>query len=225
MSRKTPAPVPHFRPVSQKAYDTFVRRIYAVVPKDNRCADMIDALDKYLDGDRETYADALDEHTAITFEMLRFEIDLAIERSARARRPRRRKSAPQIESTLEVLSGSHVASHAMSHAQPQANTPKVSPAVSQADIQHDTMAQMLITALNPTTQVSNPAQKPTHTTASCILAPSAIPVSMTPVDKGPLNTDTNPVNTSPATPAKAPRWMRRAALVAVRPKNRWKKIG
>lgn len=93
MSRKYPRPIPHYRPVSQKAYDTFVRQIFAIVPKDNRCADMIDALDKYLDGDRETYASHLGEHTAITFEMLRFEIDKAIERSVRARRPRRRKIA------------------------------------------------------------------------------------------------------------------------------------
>ena len=94
MSRIYRRSIPHYRPVSQKAYDTFVRYIYAVVPKDNRCADMIDALDKYLDGDRDNYASHLDEHTAITFEMLRFEIDKAIERSARARRPRHRKVEP-----------------------------------------------------------------------------------------------------------------------------------
>lgn len=96
MSRKYPRPIPHYRPISQKAYDTFVRQIFAVVPKDNRCADMVEALDKYLNGDRDTYASHLDEHTAITFEMLRFEIDKAIERSARARRPRRRKIEAEV---------------------------------------------------------------------------------------------------------------------------------
>ncbi len=103
MSRKYPKPIPHFRPVSQNAYDTFVRRIYAVVPMDHRCGAMIEALDKYLAGDRETYAAHLDEHTAMAFEMLRFEIDKAIERSARARRPRRRKDVAEAVTVISQV--------------------------------------------------------------------------------------------------------------------------
>lgn len=175
MSRKTPAPIPHFRPVSQKAYDTFVRRIYAVVPKDNRCADMIDALDMYLDGDRETYAAHLDEHTAITFEMLRFEIDLAIERSARARRPRRRRNietqpcaAPQPQTT------------------PRPESKVVSIAASQEELPIVPRAE---TQLDNMTQISNPSTRASET--------SSLP----------------------------PRWMRRAAIMSMRPKKKWKKIG
>lgn len=71
-------------PVSDNAYFTFAKRIMAVMHGPN-CELMLQTLNKYLEGDRLTYADDLDEHLRRTFEMLRFDIDKAIERSARAR--------------------------------------------------------------------------------------------------------------------------------------------
>ena len=71
-------------PVSDNAYFSFAKRIMAVVQGPD-CELMLQTLNKYLEGDRLTYADGLDEHLRRTFEMLRFDIDKAIERSARAR--------------------------------------------------------------------------------------------------------------------------------------------
>lgn len=71
-------------PISDNAYFTFAKRIMAVVRGPN-CELMLQAFNKYLEGDRLTYADELDEHLTCTFEILRFEIDKAIERSTRAR--------------------------------------------------------------------------------------------------------------------------------------------
>lgn len=79
------------RPVSEKAYKCFTERIRLVAREPER---MITALDLYLSGHTDTYADALDEYERMTFEMLRFEIDRAIDRSARAReRARMRKES------------------------------------------------------------------------------------------------------------------------------------
>lgn len=71
-------------PISDNAYFTFAKRIMAVVRGPN-CELMLQVFNKYLEGDRLTYADELDEHLTCTFEILRFEIDKAIERSTRAR--------------------------------------------------------------------------------------------------------------------------------------------
>ena len=82
------------RPVSEKAYKCFTERIRLVVREPQR---MIAALDLYLSGNRTTYADGLTEGETITFEMLRFEIDRAIDRSARARqRARARRQSAEM---------------------------------------------------------------------------------------------------------------------------------
>ncbi len=80
------------RPVSQKAYARFVERISTVITDSTKRKAMLAALDSYLDGNRETYDRGLPPDCAMTFEMLRFEIDLAIARSAKARTRTRRKS-------------------------------------------------------------------------------------------------------------------------------------
>lgn len=87
------------RPVSEKAYKCFTERIRLVVRDPER---MIAALDLYLSGDKTTYADGLTEGESITFEMLRFEIDNAIDRSARARQRARarRQSAEMSEQSV-----------------------------------------------------------------------------------------------------------------------------
>lgn len=82
----------YLRPVSQKAYARFVERISTVITDSTKRKAMLAALDSYLDGDRETYDRALTPDCAMTFAMLRFEIDLAISRSAKARTRARRKS-------------------------------------------------------------------------------------------------------------------------------------
>ncbi len=73
------------RPVSQKAYARFVERISIVVTDSVKREAMLTALDSYLDGNRETYDNSLSPDCAMVFEMLRFEIELAIARSAKAR--------------------------------------------------------------------------------------------------------------------------------------------
>lgn len=83
------------RPVSEKAYRSFTERI-CLIAKDP--TPMLKALDLYLSGDTDTYADALDESSEMAFEMLRFEIDLAIGRSARARERARIRKKPSSES-------------------------------------------------------------------------------------------------------------------------------
>lgn len=73
------------RPVSQKAYAGFVERINLIVTDTSKREAMLAALDCYLDGDRETYDSNLSPDCVMVFGMLRFEINLAITRSAKAR--------------------------------------------------------------------------------------------------------------------------------------------
>lgn len=73
------------RPVSQKAYARFVERITIIVTDTDKRRAMLAALDAYLSGNRDTYARGLSPDCVPAFEMLRFEIDLAIARSAKAR--------------------------------------------------------------------------------------------------------------------------------------------
>ena len=82
------------RPVSQKAYARFVERIILVVTDKYKCKAMLTALDSYLDGDRANYGRNLTPDCVMVFEMLRFEIDLAIARSARARTRNRSRRTP-----------------------------------------------------------------------------------------------------------------------------------
>ena len=81
------------RPVSNKAYMRFVERIHIVVTDSAKRRAMLAALDSYLDGNRDTYDSELTPDCVMVFGMLRFEIDLAMARSAKARmRARDRKS-------------------------------------------------------------------------------------------------------------------------------------
>ena len=80
------------RPVSAKAYAGFVERINLVFADSDRRASMLIALGKYLDGDRDNYAAGLTAECRVAFEMLRFDIDLAIARSAKARMRRSRRA-------------------------------------------------------------------------------------------------------------------------------------
>jgi len=82
------------RPVSQKAYDRFVERISLVITDLHKRDAMFAALDKYLEGDRDTYDCGLTPDCMLAFGMLRFEIDQAMTRSAKARmRARKRRKA------------------------------------------------------------------------------------------------------------------------------------
>lgn len=90
-------------PVSSKAYAGFRERIGQVITDHRKREAMYEALDKYLDGDVETYAGALTPDCAMAFEMLRFDIDQAITRSARARmRARLRKMGATPEMRREI---------------------------------------------------------------------------------------------------------------------------
>ncbi len=81
------------RPVSPKSYARFVERINLVIADEAKRLSMLSALDRYLSGDRATYAEGLTPDCALAFEMLRYDIDLAIIRSMRARmRARTRKN-------------------------------------------------------------------------------------------------------------------------------------
>ena len=82
------------RPVSQKAYDRFVKRIYLVVTNKTKREAMLAALDSYLDGNRDTYDSELTPDCVMVFGMLRFEIDLAMARSAKARMRAHRSEKP-----------------------------------------------------------------------------------------------------------------------------------
>lgn len=85
------------RPVSRNAYKRFIERINIVITDTVKRVLMLDALDKYLAGNRTDYAAALTAECAMAFEMLRFEIDQAITRSEKARsRARYRKTAATI---------------------------------------------------------------------------------------------------------------------------------
>lgn len=87
------------RPVSQKAYVRFVERVIQVFADVEKCKAMIAAIDRYLDGDRSTYAEGLAPDCALAFEMLRFDIDEAIARSAKARmRVRKRREDTTVNS-------------------------------------------------------------------------------------------------------------------------------
>lgn len=81
-------------PVSQKAYCDFLERISIVFPDLSIRVCIIAAMDKYLEGDRLWYTRELAPEYVMAFEMLRFDIDLAISRSEKAKeRARRRKEA------------------------------------------------------------------------------------------------------------------------------------
>ena len=70
------------RPVSPKSYARFVERINLVIADEAKRLSMLSALDRYLSGDRATYAEGLTPDCALAFEMLRYDIDLAIIRSS-----------------------------------------------------------------------------------------------------------------------------------------------
>lgn len=74
-----------FIPVSKKSYAGFIERINSVFPDEVKRRAMLSALDMYLAGDRDTYDRGLTPDCVLAFSMLRFEIDLAIARSAKAR--------------------------------------------------------------------------------------------------------------------------------------------
>lgn len=97
------------RPVSAKAYAGFVERINHVFTDSCRRASMLIALGKYLDGDKDAYAAELTAECRIAFEMLRFDIDLAIARSAKARMRRSRKAVTISEDQKDKLMPSHKA--------------------------------------------------------------------------------------------------------------------
>ncbi len=129
MSRKKSKTLTVTRPVSIKAYNSFVDRILAVMPDTVKAKTMINALDRYLAGDHSAYKATLDANMCMAFEMLRFEIDKAIERSARARaraQVRRNNITPQSETlrsdNREMYSGNVTAfaTPAQSLSQPQA---------------------------------------------------------------------------------------------------------
>lgn len=82
------------RPVSNKAYMRFVERIHIVVTDSAKRRAMLAALDSYLDGNRDTYDRELTPDCVMVFGMLRFEIDLAMARSAKARMRARRSEKP-----------------------------------------------------------------------------------------------------------------------------------
>lgn len=69
---------------------------------------MLAALDSYLDGNRDTYDSELTPDCVMVFGMLRFEIDLAMARSAKARMRGRRSEKPA--DTLQNLSPKNVKS-------------------------------------------------------------------------------------------------------------------
>lgn len=93
------------RPVSQKAYVRFVERINLVFTDSGKRESMLAALEKYLNGDKETYSCGLTPDCVLAFEMLRFDIDLAIARSAKARMRagRRKESAADVDRLTEML--------------------------------------------------------------------------------------------------------------------------
>lgn len=96
------------RPVSNKAYMRFVERICIVVTDRDKCNAMLAALNSYLEGNRDTYDSELTPDCVMVFGMLRFEIDLAIARSAKARMRARRHEKPA--DTLKNVSAKNVKS-------------------------------------------------------------------------------------------------------------------
>ncbi len=80
------------RPVSQKAYARFVERINHVFNNSDRSEAMLTALDRYLDGERDgSCLRDLPTECVVAFEMLRFDVDMAIARSEKARMRARRQ--------------------------------------------------------------------------------------------------------------------------------------
>ncbi|MDE5669265.1 MAG: hypothetical protein K2I24_06995 [Duncaniella sp.] len=96
------------RPVSNKAYMRFVERICIVVTDRAKCNAMLAALDSYLEGNRDTYDSELTPDCVMVFGILRFEIDLAMARSAKARMRARRHEKPS--DTLKNVSAKNVKS-------------------------------------------------------------------------------------------------------------------
>lgn len=92
MSRKSQKTHLTLRPVSQNAYNSFIDRISRVMPSSHSKEAVVSALDRYLAGDY-GYVDALTDNMRMIFEMLRFDVDKAIERSTRARNRRRPRKA------------------------------------------------------------------------------------------------------------------------------------
>lgn len=86
------------RPVSDMAYVRFVERVIKVFADVEKRKAMIAAIDRYLDGDRSTYADGLTPDCVLAFEILRFDIDEAIGRSAKARMRGRKR---RVETTVK----------------------------------------------------------------------------------------------------------------------------
>lgn len=90
------------RPVSQKAYAGFIERISLIIHDSSKCIAMLAALDRYLEGDRDTYTSGLTLDCVMAFEMLRFDIDLAIARSEKARMRARKSKTSSVNQTPAV---------------------------------------------------------------------------------------------------------------------------
>lgn len=71
-------------PISHKAYKGFIDRIYALLGHTVQASSLVTALDLYLKGDK-GYAAGLDVTQQLAFAFLRQDIDVAIERSRKAR--------------------------------------------------------------------------------------------------------------------------------------------
>lgn len=103
-------------PISKKAYDCFVERIIAVCTKHiGDPSSVLEVFDKYLAGERENLY-LIERYfylkgaysTRIAFEMLRPEIDRAIERSQRAREralARKKKKETAVNDNVEAAHG------------------------------------------------------------------------------------------------------------------------
>lgn len=91
-------------PISRKAYIRFTDRINRVYGPDTSEANaMITVLDRYLAGDHSA-GDTLPATSRTAFAFLRQEIDLAIERSMRARERARQRRAEREAATQPTLS-------------------------------------------------------------------------------------------------------------------------
>ena len=91
-------------PISRKAYIRFTDRINRVYGPDTSEANaMITVLDRYLAGDHSA-GDTLPATSRTAFAFLRQEIDLAIERSMRARERARQRRAEREAATQPALS-------------------------------------------------------------------------------------------------------------------------
>lgn len=113
MNHKTHAMKKHTLPISRKAYEGFRERIRTVSKAFGfDAAVMLTILDQYLDGDKNAGASA-PMPINMAFQMLRFEIDRAITRSARARenarlrRERRQAERTNVSDMTENTSSPH----------------------------------------------------------------------------------------------------------------------